>query len=369
MRSAVRPFAVALALGLGYPVAGVASPVDLCVYEWEGYISPFAADFESYAKQRGSDVRLVFPKDAAAKPLYISSADDIFEMVRSGGCDVVTPTNNYFQDSGAKLLKVLAPIDMDAVPNFAGVVDNLKKATYAVAGDKRYAVPLLGGGYSLAYNADRVVEPPTSWTALADPLHKGRTSITGAQYEANVYVAAILEGTPPAKVYDWDSIDPDRVTERLRAMAGNVKAYWDSNPDIDLMANDLDLITDYGFGVAFANAKGQHWKFAQTKEPTTVWLDNVALTPRALETPDKSKAAHLLLNFMLSPEIQARLATMYQVVVPVPAAAEHVPADQRASVRVGSNDFYKEELMWQPLDKRTRNGFKALWTKATEGTP
>ena len=130
------------------------------------------------------------------------------------------------------------------------------------------------------------------------------------------------------------------------------------------MATDLDYITDYGFGVAFANQKGQHWRFATPVEPTTVWQDNVSLTPTALDSPEKAKAAYLLLNFLISPEIQARIGQMYGVVVPNPKALEKVAADQRDQFRVATDAFFKPELIWQPLDKRTRGGFKTLWDAA-----
>lgn len=364
MKTLRQAFGIFLALGVCAPGSGMAAPVDLCVFEWEGYISPFAADFEAYAKTKGSDVKLRFAAGPDGKPLYITSANDIFDMVRAEKCDVVTPTNNYFKDSGSKLLQVLAPIDEQDVPNLTGVIENLRKATYAVADGKRYAVPLLGGGYSLAYNADRVKEPPSSWAALADPRFKGRTSLTNAQYEANVYVAAILAGTPPGAIYALDNIDQAKVEGQLKAIAQNNKAFWESNPDVELMAQDLDLITDYGFGVAFANARGQNWKFAETKEPTTVWLDNISLAPSAVATPEKKKAAHLLLDFMLSPQIQAKIADMYGVVVPVPAALDYVSAEKRTTLRVGTNDFYQADLLWQPLDRRTRNSFKIMWDKA-----
>lgn len=358
--------ATVFALMMGCISTSHAEQIQLRVFEWEGYISPFADDFAVYAKSKGVDAKLIFMTGADNKPSYITSPDDIFQAVRGEKCDIVTPTHNYYKDSNARLMQTLAPINIAEVANFSAVVDNLRAADYAQADGKHYAVPLLGGGYSLAYNADRVKEPPTSWKALVDPRFKNRTSITGAQYEANVYVAALLSGVKPADIYAWDNVNPEAVGGWLRQMAANARVYWDANPDIELMANDLDLITDYGFGVAFANAKGQNWKFANPKEPTTVWLDNISLTPSAIASPEKAKAAHLLLDFMLSPEIQARLAQMYGVVVPNPKALDHVPANQREKVRIGSNEFYKAELLWRPLDKRTRNGFKTLWDEAAK---
>lgn len=358
-----------LTLFTAVSLPAAAAPVTLRVFEWEGYISPFAADFEAYAKSKGVEVKLDFIRDAAGKQRLITSADDIFQAVRGGDCDVVTPTNNYYKDSDGKLLKLLAPIDVALLSNYGDLVESLRKADYADDGGRKYAVPLLGGGYSLAYNADRVKTAPTSWAALADPAFKGRTSITNTQYEANVYVAAILSGTAPAAVYDWNGIDPDKVMERLKGITANVRAYWDSNPDLVLMEKDLDLITDYGFGVALANQKGQNWRFATPKEPTTVWLDNISLAASAVATPEMKAAAHLLLDFMISAATQARIAELYGVVVPNPKALDAAAVDKKALVRVGTDAFYKPELLWQPLDRRTRNGFKMLFDKAADGAP
>lgn len=368
MRASLRAagrIAPALCLTLWFTGTVAAAPVELRVFEWEDYIHPHAAAFEAFARTQGVEVKLVFPTDAQGKRILITSADDIFEAVRGKTVDVVTPTHNYYKDSGSKLLRLLAPIDLAQVPNFNDLVGNLKTARYAEEDGRKYAVPLLGGGYSLAYNADRV-PAPASWSILADPKAKGRTSITGSQYEANVYVAAILAGTPPGNVYTWDGIDPAKVAPLLGGMVGNVRALWDSNPDIALMEKDLDYITDYGFGVAFANARGQNWKFAEPAEPTTVWLDNVSLTHDALATPEKGRAAHMLVNYLTSPEVQARIALAYGVVVPNPKALDHVPADRKGTVRVGTDAFYRDDLLWQPLDRRTRNGFKGLWDAAME---
>jgi len=50
-----------------------------------------------------------------------------------------------------------------------------------------------------------------------------------------------------------------------------------------------------------------------------------------------------------------------------PAPGEAAPADQRKQIRLGTDSFYRADLLWQPLDERTRNGFKLLWNEA--GSP
>lgn len=69
-------------------------------------------------------------------------------------------------------------------------------------------------------------------------------------------------------------------------------------------------------------------------------------------------------DFMASPSIQARIAELYGVVVPNPKAIDFVKPENRASVRIGTDDFYRPELLWQPLAKRTRGGYQQLWAAA-----
>lgn len=349
------------------PVTVAAAPVTLTVFEWDGYIAPFAEDFSKFAKTQGMDVALTFlQKDG--KEHVITSKDDIFQELRNNTVDIVTPTHNYYKDEGNKLLRFLAPIDLSKLSNYSDIAKGLRDSPYATLNGQQHAVPLLGGGYSLAYNVDRVKPAPTSWAALLDPRFKGRTSVVNAQYEANIFVAALLAGAKPADIWSLDRIDSAKVQPTLTAIATNAKVFWDDNPNIDLMAQDLDLITDYGFAVASANAKGQNWAFAQTTEPTTIWFDNISLAPRALETPDKAKAAHLLIDFMISPAIQARIALMYGVVVPNDKAVTAVPADQAGRIRSANTSFLQPDLLWQPLDRRTRNGYELMWSDALKAS-
>jgi len=342
-----------------------AAPVKLTVFEWEGYIEPFAAEFEAYAASRGIEAKLEFLQ-RDGKKVVITTADDIFQELRRGSVDIVTPTNNYYKDAEGRLFKVLAPIDVSKISHYPQLTQTLRKNDYADLGGKKFAVPLLGGGYSLAYNADRVKEAPTSWAVLLDPRFKQRISIVGAQYEANAYVAAILTGVRPVDVYDYDKTDRPKMLTALTSMVGNAKVFWDDNPDVDLMAKDLDLITDYGFGVSAAKAKGQNWKFADTIEPTTVWFDNISLSPRAIETPDKEKAAYLLIDFMISPMIQAKIALRYGVLVPNPKAVDFATPETRGDVRVATDAFFRDDLIWQPLSKRSRGGYQLLWAEAVK---
>ncbi|WP_395826578.1 PotD/PotF family extracellular solute-binding protein [Elstera sp.] len=344
--------------------AALANPVELRVFEWEGYISTYANKFTEYAKQKGKDIKLVFRTNSDGTPLYIADADQIFQAVRSRTSDIVTPTHNYYKGDEGKLLKALAPLDPARLTNWSNLPAAVAGGDYAVLEGQTYAAPLLGGSYALAYNTDRVKEAPTSWSVLLDASHRGRTSVTSTQFEANVFVAAILTGHQFANLYNADQLDRAKIQIALTDMARNVKDFWVATPDVDQMEKHLDYITDYWFGVNIANAKGQNWQIATPKEGETVWLDNISIASHVVGDPAKYEAAHLLIDFMLSPEIQANLARDLGGVIMNERAAKHMTPEETKRYRVGDASFFAADRMWQPMPSRTRNLYRQMWKDA-----
>ncbi len=353
---------------LGQSPGRAEGAVTLRVFEWEGYISPFVGEFEKFAREKGMDVKVEFIKNSDNTEHVITSVGDVFEEIRRGSCDIVTPTNNYFKDSDGRLLKLLAPIDVKLLANYPDLGAGLQKASYAEEGGQKFGIPLLGGEYRLAYNADRVKQAPTTWRVLMDNANSGRISVTDSQFEANIYVAAMMAGSEPENIYDVDHIDLKKTSSILSSILSNVRVFWDGSPDIKLMSKDLDYITDYGFAVAMANSQGQHWRFADTQEPTTAWIDNLSVTKQAMSNPDKVRAAHLLIDFMISPMIQARLSKRYGIIVMNPKARDTLPETDRDTVRIMSETMVQSNLLWKPLDVRTRNYYRATWNDAVAST-
>src|SRR5580704_9105735 len=204
-----------LTLLLSCALVWTAQAVELRVFEWEGYIWPYKAEFEAYAKSKGKDVTLKTVTDAAGKQKFIGSADDIFMALRDDQTDVVTPTNNYFKAENGKLSRLLLPLDVAKLSNYGDLPEALRKAQYSLDAGKPHAVPLLGGSYVIAYNAARVKEAPTTWADLLDPKLAGKISVTDDQFEANIYSMALLAGSKPQDVYNIEKIDRKAVQENL----------------------------------------------------------------------------------------------------------------------------------------------------------
>ncbi|MCR6631872.1 MAG: extracellular solute-binding protein [Magnetospirillum sp.] len=347
-------------------LSGTASAVELRVLEWEGYISTFKTDFEQYAKSKGKDVTLVFPKRPDGTTRYITSADDIFTDLRNGATDIVTPTNNYYRGENAKLIQLLQPVDAAKLGNLGSVYPRLRDAAFFRNDDGSvYGVPLLGGSYALAYNAGKGVKSP-NWADLLTPAAKGKFMVTSDQFEANVYQMALLSGVKPADIYDIDRYSEAQRTQvaaHLKTLVANSAGFWGGMPYPKDMKG-LDYVTDYWFGVAAANKEGQNWRIAKSAEKVTVWMDTLAISRAVGKDPAKLDAAYLLLDYMISPDVQARIHKEFGSVAINAQAAKLLPPEMAAGLP--GEDFFAEEYFWQPLTPRTRNAFKIMWDNAVK---
>lgn len=333
-----------------------ANAVTLKILEWEGYISPFKDEFTKYAKSQGMDVNLVVMKP------YITGPELIFKELRAKRADVVTPTNNYFKMSNNKLLQVLQPIDIKKIKNYSKVLASLRTASYDQDKGAKYSVPLLGGSYGLAYNADKT-SAPDSWDALWDSKYKGKYAVTDDQFEANVYITMLALGYSPETIYDISKgkFDQDKVQNKLNQLVANAGSFWGGLADANKM-KELDLVTTYWFGVADANKSGQNWKLSAPKEGQTVWLDTMAIGSHV--NGDTLKAAYLLIDFMISEQTQKRIIEMYGSIIVNSETATLLDAKTIKDGRVGDESFFVDAYFWKPLSSRTRNLYKQMWKKA-----
>jgi len=327
-----------------------AETTNLTICEWQGYIMPWEKEFKAYAKERGMDV------DLELYPEYLSSPEQVFSLVRGRICDIITPTHNYFSQRNNQLFHSLLPIDLSKIPNYNKVFSTLKKLKYKEFKGKSYAIPLLGGSYGLAYNADKVQEP-ISFDVLFDPTNKCKITITKAQFAANFYIAILKAGYDKESIYDMDNVilsrgfsDP-KIKNNLKRLYNNVcteDRFWDG--EADFTKPELLYGTTYWFGVSTAIKKGLNWKIAHNVR-STVWLDTISFVPTLLDSPNKLKAAYILADFMLSTAIQEKIHNKYGVVV----------VNQKAKQELNDlTEFYKETWLWKPLTIRTQGIYQMM---------
>lgn len=333
-----------------------AHAVTLRVLEWEGYISHVADAFEEWAKQeKGVDVTLEFLPPAA-------NPDHFFVALRKNQADIVTPTHNYY--AMQYLPKLLLPLDFDRLENYRDVTPSLRTAKYDEYKGRKHSVPLVGGSYGLAFNRAEA-QRPVSWDVLWEPESRGRYPITSEQFEANIYLCMLMAGYSPDEFYNIDTTQFDRVKvqQLLNTLVLNAHSFWKGMVDPEIMP-ELKYTTTYWIGVRRANLQGQDWLLVDPAEGQTVWLDTIALSEVLMDQPEKLDAAYLLVDYMLSPEVQKRLHEELGLVVVNMKTAEIMSQEQVDRSHVGKDDFFHEEWFWRPLPRRTRNMYRKMWNEA-----
>ncbi|TWG63557.1 putative spermidine/putrescine transport system substrate-binding protein [Aminobacter sp. J44] len=98
---------------------------------------------------------------ASADVIHVNSAD-AFELKQQG---------------------VVADLEHSKIPNYAGVVEELKSP---------YFVPWLYSGVVIIYSADKVKEPPKSYAELWDPKWVGRIGLTNQLYFNYMMMAGLV---------------------------------------------------------------------------------------------------------------------------------------------------------------------------------
>jgi putrescine transport system substrate-binding protein len=302
--AAVAGFALCAAACSGrHPPAPATEEPVLHIYNWADYVGyDTIADFE-----RSTHIKVIYQ-------VYDSNETLEAKMLAGrSGYDIVSTTTGFYGrqiKAGAYL-----PLDKSKLPNFK----NLDPAVLAIQAGadpgNRYAVPYLHAMNGLVYNVDlvkaRMRDAPTDSLAMIfDPTVIARFADCGVTF---------LDSPPDViqLALAYLHLDPNsRRIEDLHAAERVVMAVrpfirtFDSNDYWHQLASKetcLAIAWSSDYTVAQARARedgtGAHLAFTLPKEGSNITY-NAFLIPASAPHPD---AAHRFLNFILDPQVIARI--------------------------------------------------------------
>ncbi|MEN1968755.1 spermidine/putrescine ABC transporter substrate-binding protein [Lentibacillus sp. N15] len=247
------------------------------------------------------DVIKNFEKEYGVKVVYdtFTSNQEMLTKLNKANVpyDVVVPTDYIVERMINQDL--LAELDMDNIPNFENIKEDLQNPEYDPGKDKKkYSVPYMFGTEGIAYN-EKKVEKPTSYEDLWDPKYKGHVTIQNDSRESLTMALQKLG-------YDANKPDEDNLEEakkELMELNPSILRY-SSEPDADLVNGTAWISHTYNDSAARAYKDNPDIKFVMPKEGGTVWVDNLVI-------PKSSKhkyTAEVFINFVLDAKISAKLS-------------------------------------------------------------
>jgi spermidine/putrescine transport system substrate-binding protein len=286
----------------------------LRVFIWEEYIDP--------------EVFLLFEREFGAKVTEdnYGSNEDMRAKLQAGGAayDLVVPS-----DYMVVLLRkegLLSPLDLGRIPNLRYVGERFRDPPYDPG--HRYSVPYQWGITGIGYNTRLVVPPPRGWTELFAPTwiapYKNRISMLNDMREV-IAAALVAAGHSP------EGLDPQHLAQAqaLLLQQKPFLAKYDSESFEDSLASGETVLAQGWSGeIAMAQAQNPDIGFIVPAEGTFVFVDNWAI-PKGARQPE---LAHEFMNFVLRPEISARI----------------VNHARYASVNEAARAFIKPEILSSP---------------------
>jgi spermidine/putrescine transport system substrate-binding protein len=259
----------------------------LNVFNWSGYIAPETIpDFEA---EFGVGVRY---------SIYESNEEMLAKvMTGNSGWDVVFPSNYYIEPMRRQGL--LARLQHDALPRLDHVDTMFRAPEWDPGLD--WSVPYMWNGTGVIY-AKKLSPEPSSWADLWSEAIRGR--ITMLDDPTEVLGAALKKIG-----HSWNATDPAELRAAQReaiAQKRYLRAYLNAEVRDQMVAGDVLAAQLWSTTAQQAMDQSADLAFVYPREGFGLYLDSAVI----LKESRRKELAHRFLDYLLRPQVAARVATV-----------------------------------------------------------
>jgi spermidine/putrescine transport system substrate-binding protein len=263
-------------------------------YTWGTYYKP--SYMEGFTESTG--IELVIGS--------IESNDQEYAKMRAGGnrewdvFDVENVSAPLYIKEG-----LVQPLDFSRIPNSSMLFPNLRAPHWNTGADgQQYFIVHAFGIDTIAYRADLIDTPPTSWNDLFDPKHEGKIGLMDYALDVINLAGLALYGQDSGEggYSAWTDGQLEEIKKKLSDQKRLVRTYWKTEADNrNLFLNGEITIGFSWVPTAYAlQDEGLDVQLALPKEGPFAWSDNLAISSEADE--ETINAAYELINFILGPD-------------------------------------------------------------------
>ena len=287
------------------PPLDTTKPDQLLLFNWSDYMP--ASVKKSFEKEYGIEV----------VETYYDGNEALLAKLQAGtrGYDVIVPDNITIHIM--LMEKLIQPLHIDLIPNFANVMPKLQKPDSDPETDgNKYSVPYQWGTTGIGHRKDIVRDTIDSWTNLWNPDYKGDITMLN-DYRETLGVGLFLGG------YSLNSTSQkelDFATQKLIEQKPLVSAY-DSVNTRRLLQTGVPLCHGWNGYVlqAYDTLGPEKLEYVLPKEAFGVWCDNMAI-PTTAPSP---YAGHLFMNYLFDPKVAGTVVDYTWFSSPIPAAEQY----------------------------------------------
>ncbi|SIT59344.1 Extracellular solute-binding protein family 1 [Mesorhizobium prunaredense] len=322
-----------------------ATAAEVHVLNWKGYGADEPWAIAAFEKVTGNKV---------VNDFFNSEQEMLTKLRTNPGLYDVVMINAAFNDQ-AMAEKLIQPIDVSKIPNYADISPDKAGSPMLVRDGKVHGVPWVWGLTALAINEKAFETPPTSIAEMWNEAHKGRVTIRDDAVEA-VQFGAIATGQNINDVRDMEA-----VKAKLTSLMPQIKTFWSSENDWNQMvaSNQIDIGTYWS---GSADRAKTHFKLPVSLvipgEGAVAWLDAFSIPVGAKNVA----GAEAFINYMIDPKFYVEWVT--KVGAPVSANAKAVaalPEDAFNRKVMGDPDVAKRIQFQAPISDAQREAYLALW--------
>ena len=271
----------------------------LTIYNWEDYIGKDT--IKNFQKETGIQV----------KEVYFEDEEEILGALVStkGKFDLVVTSGDYSRE--LSMAGLLRKLDYSKIPNIKFIGKQYLHRWFDP--EQEYSVPYLLGTSGMVINKKYIKENTHSWKVLFDKRYKGRMAMLNNSWE----VAAVACKTLG---YSINTIDPKRLN-KVRALLFEQKPLLSGYHDAVsiqqmIIKEELWAVQIYsGEGLAAVD-ENENLEYVIPIEGTAKWFDCFVI-PKSSKHKEE---AHVFLNYILRPEINAAIASELWYATPNEAA-------------------------------------------------
>ena len=275
----------------------------LVLYNWEEYIG--SKTLENFEKETGIHVQEINFQDE----------EEMLGAVQSDlkAYDLVVASDDLVREM--QEAKILAQLDFSKIPNFKYI--SKQYINRPCDPEQKYSIPYLLGTTGMVVNTKYIKEDADSWQVLFNKRYKGKIAMLNNSFEVMSAASKLLGHS----INDTSDEHFAKMKPMLREQKPLLQGYLDVITLKDLLIEEkLWAAQIYSGEGLTAVDENENLAYVIPKEGAPIWIDHFAIPRHA---PHKEEA-HLFLNYILRPEVNAAIASELWYATPNEAATPHM---------------------------------------------